>query len=42
LVVVVPSKHLVLVELVDLDANPHGVRTQRALDLVSRISASVP
>ncbi|WP_315737834.1 MULTISPECIES: serine hydrolase [unclassified Bradyrhizobium] len=42
LVVVVPSKRLVLVELVDLAVNPHGVRTQRVLDLVSRISASVP
>ncbi|MGY3452530.1 serine hydrolase domain-containing protein [Bradyrhizobium sp. USDA 4353] len=42
LVVVVPSKRLVLVELVDLDVNPHVVRTQRVLDLVSRISASVP
>ncbi|MGY4308770.1 CubicO group peptidase (beta-lactamase class C family) [Bradyrhizobium sp. USDA 4369] len=42
LVVVVPSKRLVLVELVDLTVNPHGVRTQRVLDLVSRISASAP
>ncbi|NPU64154.1 serine hydrolase [Bradyrhizobium sp. 83012] len=42
LVVVVPSKRLVLVQLVDLTANPHGIRSQRVLDLVSRISASVP
>jgi CubicO group peptidase (beta-lactamase class C family) len=42
LVVVVPSKRLVLVQLVDLAVNRDGVRTQRVLDLVSRISASVP
>ncbi|WP_240535689.1 serine hydrolase [Bradyrhizobium sp. STM 3809] len=42
LVVIVPAKRLVVVELVDLDANPHGIRTQRVLDLVSSISASAP
>jgi CubicO group peptidase (beta-lactamase class C family) len=42
LVVIVPSKRLVLVELVDLSANREGVRTQRFLDLVSKVSASVP
>ncbi|MGC2781810.1 MAG: serine hydrolase [Bradyrhizobium sp.] len=42
LVVVVPSKRLVFVELVDLAANKEGVRTQRFLDLVRRISVSVP
>lgn len=42
LVVVVPSKHLVFVELVDLALNRTGVRTQRFLDLVSKISAAVP
>ncbi|NPU15081.1 serine hydrolase [Bradyrhizobium sp. 83002] len=42
LVVVVPSKHLILVELVDLAVNKQGVRTQRFLDLVGRISALVP
>ncbi|WP_257164535.1 serine hydrolase [Bradyrhizobium sp. SRS-191] len=42
MVVVVPSKRLVIVELVDLAVNPQGIRTQRVLDLVSRISASVP
>jgi CubicO group peptidase (beta-lactamase class C family) len=42
LVVVVPSKRLVFVELVDLAANRQGVRTQRFLDLVSKISASMP
>ncbi|GLH75304.1 serine hydrolase [Bradyrhizobium sp. SSBR45G] len=42
LVVVVPAKRLVLVELVDLAVNRQGVRTQRVLDLVSKISASLP
>lgn len=41
-IVVVPSKHLVVVELVDLAVNRTGVRTQRFLDLVGKISASVP
>ena len=42
LVVVVPSKRLVFVELVDLVANRQGVRTQHFLDLVGKISASAP
>ncbi|MFC5324679.1 serine hydrolase domain-containing protein [Bradyrhizobium oligotrophicum] len=42
LIVVVPSKRLVLVELVDLAVNKQGIRTQRFLDLVDKISASVP
>jgi len=42
LVVIVPSKRLVFVELVDLTGNRDGVRTQRFLELVDKISASIP
>jgi CubicO group peptidase (beta-lactamase class C family) len=42
LVVVIPAKRLVAVEVVDLSVRAKGIRTQSFLDLVSRIVDLVP